>query len=94
MEVEGLMPGRHDVEVVLDGYRTFSAPITFFGLADYDVGSIIMSANLGLVLLRDLAPEAEVWVDGRRAQPEAPSRRFGPTGPSRSRSCSSGSRRW
>ncbi len=77
MEVEGLMPGRHDVEVVLDGYRTFSAPITFSDLADYEVGSIIMTANLGLVLLRDLGPEAEVWVDGRRTQPEAPSRSSG-----------------
>ena len=77
MEVEGLMPGRHDVEVVLDGYRTFSAPITFSDLADYQVGSIILTANLGLVLLRDLGPEAEVWVDGRRTQPEAPSRSGG-----------------
>ena len=81
MEVEGLMPGRHDVEVVLDGYRTFSAPITFSDLADYEVGSIIMTANLGLVLLRDLGSEAEVWVDGRRTQPEAPSRSGGEEGP-------------
>ena len=81
MEVEGLMTGRHDVEVVLDGYRTFSAPIAFSDLADYDVGSIILTANLGLVLLRDLAPEAEVWVDGRRTQPEPPSRSRGEGAP-------------
>ncbi|MEE3274283.1 MAG: PEGA domain-containing protein, partial [Acidobacteriota bacterium] len=54
MEVEGLMPGQHEVEVILDGYRTFSAPLTIPDLADYQVGSIIMTANLGLVLLRDL----------------------------------------
>jgi len=72
MEVEGLMPGRHEVEVILDGYRTFSAPLTIPDLADYQVGSIIMTANLGLVLLRGLAPDSEVWVDGRRTQPEAP----------------------
>ena len=74
MEVEGLMPGQHEVEVVLNGYRTFSAPLTIPDLADFQVGSIILTANLGLVLLRDLAPDAEVWVDGRRTQPEAPSR--------------------
>lgn len=74
MEVEGLMPGQHEVEAILDGYRTFSAPLTIPDLADYQVGSIILTANQGLVLLRDLAPDTEVWVDGRRTQPEAPLR--------------------
>ena len=74
MEVEGLMPGRHEVEVILDGHRTFSAPLTIPDLADYQVESIIMTANLGLVLLRDLTSDSEVWVDGRRTQPEAPLR--------------------
>jgi len=74
MEVEGLMPGAHEVEILLDGYRTFSAPISIPDLADFQVGTIVLEPNVGMLLLRDLSPEAEVWVDGRRTQPEAPSR--------------------
>jgi len=77
MEIEGLMPGQHEVEILLDGYRTFSAPVSIPDLADFQVGTIVLSRNLGLVLLRDLSPDAEVWVDGRRTQPEPPSRTGG-----------------
>lgn len=77
MEIEGLMPGRHEVEVLMDGYRAFSAPISIPDLADFQVGTIVLSRNLGMVLLRDLSPDAEVWVDGRRTQPEPPSRGTG-----------------
>jgi len=77
MEVEGLMPGQHEVEILLDGYRTFSAPITIPDLADFNVGTVVLEPNVGLVLLRDLPSGAEVWVDGRRTQPEPPSRAGG-----------------
>jgi hypothetical protein len=72
MAIEGLMPGSHDIEVFLDGYRSFSAPLLIPDLGDYHVGGIALTANLGSVLLRDLTPSAEVWVDGRRARPEPP----------------------
>ncbi len=74
MEIEGLMPGQHEVEVLLDGYRPFSAPLSIPDLADYQVGAIVLAQNVGMVLLRDLPPDADVWVDGRRTQPEPPSR--------------------
>jgi hypothetical protein len=74
MEIEGLMPGQHEVEILLDGYRTFSAPITIPDLADFQVGTVVLEPNVGLVLLRDLPSGAEVWVDGRRTRPEPPSR--------------------
>jgi len=77
MEIEGLMPGRHEVEVLMDGYRAFSAPISIPDLADFQVGTIVLNRNLGMVLLRDLSPDAEVWIDGRRTQPEPPSRGAG-----------------
>jgi hypothetical protein len=72
MAIEGLMPGTHDIEVFLDGYRSFSGPLVIPDLGDYHVGGIVLTPNLGSVLLRDLTPAAEVWVDGRRAQPEPP----------------------
>lgn len=74
MEIEGLMPGQHEVEILLDGYRTFSAPINIPDLADFQVGAVVLEPNVGLVLLRDLPSGAEVWVDGRRTRPEPPSR--------------------
>lgn len=77
MEIEGLMPGQHEVEVLMDGYRTFSAPISIPDLNDFQIGTIVLNRNLGMVLLRDLSPDAEVWVDGRRTQPEPPSRGAG-----------------
>ena len=80
MEIEGLMPGRHEVEVLLDGYRPFSAPLTIPDLADYQVGAIVLDRNVGMVLLRDLPADADVWVDGRRTQPEPPSGAAGEAG--------------
>jgi len=74
MEIEGLMPGEHTIEIFLDGYRSFNAPLVVPDLGDYRVGGVVLARSLGLVLLRDLSPDAEVWVDGRRAQPEPPSR--------------------
>lgn len=72
--IENLMPGEHEVEVFLEGYRSFRAPLAIPDLGDYHVGGVVLTRNLGLVLLRDLPPDADVWVDGRRAQPEPPSR--------------------
>ncbi len=74
MEIEGLMPGQHEVEILMDGYRPFSAPLEIPELADYEVGAVVLDRNVGTVLLRDLPPDADVWVDGRRTQPEPPSR--------------------
>ncbi len=78
--IEGLMPGHHEVEVFLDGYRSFSAPLEVPDLADYLVGPVVLSRSLGIVILRDLSPEAEVWVDGRRTQPELSPRSAEDTG--------------
>jgi hypothetical protein len=77
MEIEGLMPGQHEVEVLLYGYRPFSAPLEIPDLADYEVGAVVLDRNVGMVLLRDLPPDADVWVNGSRTRPEPPSRGTG-----------------
>jgi len=81
MEIEGLMPGHHEVEILLDGYRAFSAPIEIASLADYQVGTVLLDRNVGTVLLRNLPAGADVWVDGRRTQPEPPARGGDPAVP-------------
>lgn len=81
MEVEGLMPGRHEVEILLDGYRTFSAPIEIASLSDYQVGAVVLDRNVGTVLLRNMPAGADVWVDDRRTQPEPPARGGDPAAP-------------
>jgi hypothetical protein len=43
-------------------------------LGDFNLGAISLQRSEGMLLLRDLPPDAEVWVDDRRVQPEPPAR--------------------
>jgi hypothetical protein len=72
--VEGLMPGEHELEIFMEGYRGFHSRVPIPDLGDFDVGVISLQPSEGMLLLRDLPPDAEVWVDERRVQPEPPAR--------------------
>ena len=72
--VEGLMPGEHEIEIFMEGYRGFHSRVPIPDLGDFDIGAISLQRSEGMLLLRDLPPDAEVWVDERRVQPEPPAR--------------------
>jgi len=76
--VEGLMPGEHELEIFMDGYRGFHSRVPIPDLGDFDIGAISLQRSEGMLLLRDLPPDAEVWVDERRVQPEPPARAQAP----------------
>ncbi len=72
--VEGLMPGDHELEIFMEGYRGFHSRVPIPDLGDFHVGAISLQRSEGMLLLRDLPHDAEVWVDERRVQPEPPAR--------------------
>lgn len=62
--VENLLPGTHEVEVILADHRPFRQQLDIPDLADYDLGTLRMDRALGMVVLRGLPGDAEVLVDG------------------------------
>ena len=76
--VEGLMPGDHELEIFMEGYRSFHSRVPIPDLGDFAIGAISLDRSEGMLLLRDLPPGAEVWVDDRRVQPDPPARSQAP----------------
>ena len=79
--VEGLLPGLHEIEIALEGYRTFRSRLEIPGLADYDLGTVALERSIGRVLLQRLPAGAEVLVDGQLVVPERPEAGAGDSGP-------------
>lgn len=69
MDVEGLQPGRHDITVTLDGYRTRSFQLQVPDLSDY-WAPVVLEETRGTVVLEGLPDAAEVAVDGGGVTPQ------------------------
>jgi hypothetical protein len=68
--VDGLLPGFHEIEVTLAGYRSFRQQLEVPDLADYDLGVLELGRSLGTLLLRGLPSGASISIDGQPSGPE------------------------
>lgn len=71
LEIEGLQPGTHTIEVSLDGYRTRRSEVNVPDLVDY-LAPVVLEETRGTVVLEGLPDGAEVTVDGAGATPQRP----------------------
>lgn len=71
LEIEGLQPGAHTIEVSLEGYRLRRFDLSIADLVDYRA-AIVLEATRGTVVLEGLPDGAEVTVDGAGATPQRP----------------------
>jgi hypothetical protein len=68
--VDGLLPGWHDIEVSLAGYRPLRQRLEVPDLADYDLGVLELQRSLGVLLVRGLPPGANLLIDGESVGPD------------------------
>jgi len=71
LEVQGLQPGVHTIEVSLEGYRTRRSELEVADLTDYRA-AVVLEETRGTVVLEGLPDGAEVTVDGAAATPQRP----------------------
>ena len=69
--IQGLQPGRHTLEVSLDGFRTRRSEIEVEDLVDYR-STVVLEETAGTVVLEGLTADAEVSVDGAVTVPQWP----------------------
>ncbi len=69
--VEGLQPGRHTLEVSMDGFRPRRSDIQVADLVDYR-SAVVLEETAGVVVLEGLTTDAEVTVDGVVVTPQWP----------------------
>ncbi len=69
--VENLQPGLHQIEVALEGYRTFLAPLQVDDLGDYSA-TVVLDRAEGTIVLLGLPQGAAVTVNGETARPTWP----------------------
>jgi len=69
--VENLQPGAHQIEISLEGYRTFFAPLQVDDLGDYSA-TVVLDRAEGTIVLLGLPQGAAVTVNGETARPTWP----------------------
>jgi len=69
--IQGLQPGRHNIDVALDGYRPRRLELDIPDLGDY-WAPIALEETGGTVVLEGLPLRAEVTVDGAGVTPQRP----------------------
>ncbi len=57
--------GNHQLEVQLNGHRSFRAPLTIAEAIDYEIPPIVLETERGRLLLRSLESEARVRINGQ-----------------------------
>jgi hypothetical protein len=69
--IENLQPGPHQIEISMDGYRTFFAPLQVEDLGDYSA-TVVLDRAEGTIVLLGLPQEATVSVNGQATSPTWP----------------------
>ncbi|MEM9290788.1 MAG: PEGA domain-containing protein [Acidobacteriota bacterium] len=70
LNIGGIAPGNHVLEVSKPGYRTYRVQVGVPELRDYDAGAVVLQRTEGQVVLRRLPEGAQVTLDGRAIRPE------------------------
>ena len=69
--IENLQPGSHQIEISMEGYRPFFAPLQVEDLGDYSA-TVVLDRTEGTLVLLGLPQEAAVTVNGATATPTWP----------------------
>jgi hypothetical protein len=69
--IENLQPGTHQIEVSMQDYRTYIAPLEVADIGDY-LATVVLERAEGTVVLLDMPQGASVTVNGEAASPTWP----------------------
>jgi hypothetical protein len=75
--IQGLVAGRHPIEVQKAGFRTHRSQVEVLQLADYDLGVVALEPEIGTIRLRNLPVGATIRLNGAAASPATTGAREG-----------------
>lgn len=67
--IDDLLPGDHEIEVQIEGYRPLRARVQVDALVDFDAGGMVLEPLRGTIVLKSLPEGATVLVNGSPAVP-------------------------